>query len=372
MKCFIIMPFHKKYDPVCKAILDASEVVSEHEKIIAIRGDHKQAAGKITERIEKEIVESQFCIAVISDLNANVMWETGYAIALKKPVIIVSSNRKEIPFDLRDYFNIEYDYNNLEKLKVDLVSAIGNTIEEVKDNGYIQELIQNNKFIRPFFKDDFVENRENLLNDLTSSFGEFNDKLLEKDFQEFNIELHIEQIRFYCWLGIATILVYIFLDYFLCKQSENFSVFYTILFIRLLLAFFVAMVLAFSVNRHFKPNATKIIIFTSTLVGMGVIAIIYIANFNAPILYVGGIVTVYMFIGLLFNLAVKPILFSMLSIFVAYVCVLFSKSIGGSVEAWSNYFLLISCISVILIANRERNLQDRLFYLEEQYKRFKE
>jgi hypothetical protein len=41
------------------------------------------------------------------------MWETGYAMALDKPTLIVTQSLSEMPFDLKDMQSIEYDRNHL-------------------------------------------------------------------------------------------------------------------------------------------------------------------------------------------------------------------------------------------------------------------
>jgi nucleoside 2-deoxyribosyltransferase len=56
-------------------------------------------------------------IADISDGNPNVMYELGYAHALKKPVLpLVRRGTGQIPSDLSGYLYFSYDPDNLHEL----------------------------------------------------------------------------------------------------------------------------------------------------------------------------------------------------------------------------------------------------------------
>ena len=37
------------------------------------------------------------------------MWEMGYAMALGKPLIVVTQNSQDVPFDLKDMQSLQYD-----------------------------------------------------------------------------------------------------------------------------------------------------------------------------------------------------------------------------------------------------------------------
>ena len=59
-------------------------------------------AGKIMDQIWSGINAAKVLVAELTTKNPNVFYELGLAHALKKPVVLVSSNEKDVPFDLQD------------------------------------------------------------------------------------------------------------------------------------------------------------------------------------------------------------------------------------------------------------------------------
>src|SRR5213592_988727 len=93
LTCFIIMPF---------AIPGVKDVVQEVVKAetggLAFRADERILVGSVVEEIKSLIAEADFCVADITNGNANVMWETGFAHALGKPLILISQKTEKLPF----------------------------------------------------------------------------------------------------------------------------------------------------------------------------------------------------------------------------------------------------------------------------------
>ena len=114
MKCFIIMPYAEAFDDTLACIRRAVEAVRDPEPVTAIRLDDHRVAGRITERLERELRQSDLCIADISPsdaghpehANPNVMWEIGYAMALGKMPILVWHGNFPLPFDLQEVTHI--------------------------------------------------------------------------------------------------------------------------------------------------------------------------------------------------------------------------------------------------------------------------
>ena len=70
--------------------------------------------------------------------NPNVFYELGLAHALQKPVVLVSSNSDDVPFDLKHIRVIYYDVKDpfwgeklIEKVAENIVSAIKNPEEAI-------------------------------------------------------------------------------------------------------------------------------------------------------------------------------------------------------------------------------------------------
>jgi hypothetical protein len=77
-------------------------------------------------------------IAEMTTKNPNVFYELGLAHALQKPVVLVSSNEAEIPFDLHHTRVIYYDVNDpfwgkklMDKVAENILSAIQNPAEAI-------------------------------------------------------------------------------------------------------------------------------------------------------------------------------------------------------------------------------------------------
>lgn len=84
-----------------------------------LRGDHSRTLKRIDDDVRKCIEESKFCIVNVTELtNSNVFYELGYADALNKPLLLLSTNPNlELPVDLqgRKYVYVDKQHNDLSK-----------------------------------------------------------------------------------------------------------------------------------------------------------------------------------------------------------------------------------------------------------------
>jgi len=135
MKCFVIMPFAESFDPIFETVKDvAGDTVGEDSfECYWLKDVH--SAGRITDDIIEGLSEATFCIADLSGDNPNVMWETGFAMALDKPTILIGQDVTSLPFDLRSHRVLEYSPQALSKLQPTLAKAIRDTLAryELKD-----------------------------------------------------------------------------------------------------------------------------------------------------------------------------------------------------------------------------------------------
>jgi nucleoside 2-deoxyribosyltransferase len=107
------MPFDKEFQDVYEAIKLALNNIKIAQKINCIRLDDIKKPGSITDALISEIQKSHICIADITGNNPNVLWEVGYVMALKKPLIQLTQKIEEIPFDLYDLRTIKYEQGNI-------------------------------------------------------------------------------------------------------------------------------------------------------------------------------------------------------------------------------------------------------------------
>jgi hypothetical protein len=118
INCFVIMPFDESFDDVYDTIQNTVENAIEHPSVHCFRLDESRPAGRITDRLLAELKSAFFCVADLTGNKPNVMWELGYAMALGRPVIIVTQQLVNLPFDIHDMQSHEYDRNRLKSTLV--------------------------------------------------------------------------------------------------------------------------------------------------------------------------------------------------------------------------------------------------------------
>jgi len=134
--CFVMMPFAMPlghyYEKVYKPAI-------EKAGLKAVRADTEIfGAGKIMDQVWSGINAAKVLVAELTSRNPNVFYELGLAHALKKPVVLVSSNEEDVPFDLKHIRVIYYDVTDpfwgtklLDKVAENILSAIQNPEEAI-------------------------------------------------------------------------------------------------------------------------------------------------------------------------------------------------------------------------------------------------
>ena len=97
--CFVIQPFDRGvYD---KRYVDVFRPSIEAAGLDPYRVDEDPSVAIPIRDIERGIRNAEVCFAEISTDNPNVWFELGYAIAARKPVVMVcSESRIRFPFDV--------------------------------------------------------------------------------------------------------------------------------------------------------------------------------------------------------------------------------------------------------------------------------
>lgn len=125
---FMAVPFSKPYeefydDYIAAAVHDAG--------LEPMRVDRLPATARrrsIIDKIEEGIARSRFVIADLTNLNPNVIYEIGLAVAISKPVLVLCESKhfeaQEIPFDFSVYELIEYSPYRANGLKLQLGEKI--------------------------------------------------------------------------------------------------------------------------------------------------------------------------------------------------------------------------------------------------------
>src|SRR5690349_17770620 len=103
---FVLMPFSNEFNDIYEFGIKATckKVGAYSERV-----DEQQFNETILERIYNQIAKADFIISEMTGRNPNVFYETGYAHALNKQVVLLTQNADDIPFDLRHHPHIVYD-----------------------------------------------------------------------------------------------------------------------------------------------------------------------------------------------------------------------------------------------------------------------
>lgn len=117
---FVLMPFDSIFDDIYTlGIKEAASQVG----IEAQRLDEQLFADGMMERIYRQIEAADIIIADMSGKNPNVFYEVGYAHAKDKLCILLTSDAKDIPFDLKHRRHIVYN-NSIKFLKQELIKNL--------------------------------------------------------------------------------------------------------------------------------------------------------------------------------------------------------------------------------------------------------
>lgn len=132
--CFVMMPFAS---PLGNYYATVYRPAIEKARLNPVRADADMfGTGKIVDQIWAGISTARVLVAELTGRNPNVLYELGLAHALRKPVVLVSSNEDDVPFDVRHVRVIYYDVNDpfwgaklIEKVAENIISALKNPEE---------------------------------------------------------------------------------------------------------------------------------------------------------------------------------------------------------------------------------------------------
>lgn len=127
--CFVMQPFAAPLGEYYASIYEPAIVKAG---LKPVRADAEIfGTGKIIDQIWAGINAARVLVAELTSRNANVFYELGLAHALRKPVVLVSSNKLDVPFDLGHVRVIYYDVNDpfwgnklIEKVAENILQAL--------------------------------------------------------------------------------------------------------------------------------------------------------------------------------------------------------------------------------------------------------
>lgn len=136
--CFVVMPFAL---PIGAYFEHIYEPAIQTAGLRAVRADTDIfGTGKIMDQIWSGINGAKVLVAELTSRNPNVFYELGLAHALNKPVVLISSNEDDVPFDLKHIRVIYYDMSDpfwgqklKDKVAENILSALKNPEEAIFD-----------------------------------------------------------------------------------------------------------------------------------------------------------------------------------------------------------------------------------------------
>jgi len=124
---FVVMPFLEKLKPVYD---DHIRSAAQKLNLTVARGDDFFTASSIVSDIWNAMNSCRIVIADCTGRNPNVFYEIGMAHTLGKPVIFISQNKDDIPFDIQyiRYILYEFTPRGMSEFEKSLISTIENQL----------------------------------------------------------------------------------------------------------------------------------------------------------------------------------------------------------------------------------------------------
>lgn len=119
----MLMPFTETIQPVYE---DHIKKVASGMSLQIARADDFFSSHEVMQDVWQSLVAATAVIADCTGRNPNVFYEIGIAHTLGKPVILITQNSDDVPFDLKAIRYIKYNFTprGMSQFEVNLESAI--------------------------------------------------------------------------------------------------------------------------------------------------------------------------------------------------------------------------------------------------------
>jgi hypothetical protein len=120
--------------------LNMQRVYEDHIKNVAAslslkvtRADDFFTAHAVMQDVWTAICRSRIIIADCTSKNPNVFYEIGIAHTIGKPVVLITQNNEDVPFDLRSIRYIPYEYTppGMRRFEGDLANTIKTALRDL-------------------------------------------------------------------------------------------------------------------------------------------------------------------------------------------------------------------------------------------------
>jgi hypothetical protein len=124
---FAAMPFAPQYEDV---FFVAMRHAAEQVGAVCDRVDRREFQGSVLNEIQKLIRRSVAVFVDLSESKPNVLYEAGYAHALRKPCIhICSTPLEKLPFDVSQWKTTQYHPGQTHKLSLELARRLKEVLD---------------------------------------------------------------------------------------------------------------------------------------------------------------------------------------------------------------------------------------------------
>jgi hypothetical protein len=124
--CFVLMPFDSSFNDLYEFGIKGA---CSDTGVYCERVDEQIFLGSMLERIYSQISRADLLVADMTGKNPNVFYEVGYAHALGKNVVLLTSNSSDIPFDLKHFPHIVYG-SEIKTLRASLARHLSHLTSE--------------------------------------------------------------------------------------------------------------------------------------------------------------------------------------------------------------------------------------------------
>lgn len=133
-QAFVAMPFKEEFTEIYE---DVIRPAIENAGLTCLRVDEVPDNKVITDDIEDGIRDSLLLIADVTERNANVLYEVGFARALSVEVIVLTQKSEDVPFDItaRRYIRYGTTARQMDELRL----RLQRTIETVLPRAILEE-----------------------------------------------------------------------------------------------------------------------------------------------------------------------------------------------------------------------------------------
>jgi hypothetical protein len=177
---FVLMSFSEEFQDIYKlGIKPACTVAGTNCE----RVDEQMFLENILERIYGQIAKADIVVAEMTGRNANVFYEAGYAHGLGKPLILLTQDANDIPFDLKQYPHIVYG-KHITTLKEELERKVRWCVENKQEKP--------NSASRHSDEDDLQRMSQHIINYLNANG--FNSMSLERVRERISPEYSDERL----------------------------------------------------------------------------------------------------------------------------------------------------------------------------------